>query len=139
MLSVLAACTGSRPQSPDVMTQTGTCDTVPPSHDGPASRVPAHHSTNPTYGIVVGAVSERGSGNALPFAMIDVRPDTAETWGVGSLADSLGGFTLWLSPGSYQLRTVAIAHRFPISHVTVQAAATETVRVSLRYYVCVGY
>jgi hypothetical protein len=86
----------------------------------------------------VGAVSQFGTGFAIPYATATITYPDGSVVRQGS-ADSLGGFAFLLAPGTYRVRARAIAHRFEDREVHVTAAAAETLRVALRYAVCHGY
>jgi hypothetical protein len=89
-------------------------------------------------GALVGAVSQIGTGFAIPYATATVQlPDGSDVR--QAPADSLGGFAILLAPGTYRVRVQAMAHRFEDREVQVRSAAAETLRVALRYAVCRGY
>ena len=92
------------------------------------------------FGAIVGAVSERGTGLALPHATIDIARLDGPPAARLLAADSLGGFVLdTLSVGTYRLRVRWFDHRFQLQELRITAGRVDTVLVALSYYRCVGY
>ena len=121
------------------------CGSVPPtSGAGVVPRVPSS-SPGSDRGAIVGTVSERKGGQAIPFGdatliPIQASPLVGGRKQLGVRVDSLGGFALSdVTPGSYTLRVRAINHPFDERRVEIQAGRVDTVRVAMRYYACTGY
>ena len=97
----------ARPSHRDlnVMTMPAVCDTAPPHREGSAPVIPSLAAPRAPFGAVVGAVSEVGTGLALPYATIDLARSDSAPPGRLLAADSLGGFALDTIPsGTYRLR-----------------------------------
>ena len=132
----------ARPSHRDlnVMTMPAVCDTAPPHREGSAPVIPSLAAPRAPFGAVVGAVSEVGTGLALPYATIDLARSDSAPPGRLLAADSLGGFALDTIPsGTYRLRVRSFDHRFNVRELRIAPATVETLVVALSYFQCTGY
>lgn len=133
------ACARPSHEDLNVMTMPAVCDSAPPHRSGPTPVIPTLSAAATGFGAIVGAVSESGTGLALPHATIDIARLDGPPDPRLFAADSLGGFVLdTLSVGTYRLRVRWFDHRFHLRELRVTAGSVDTVLVALSYYRCVG-
>jgi hypothetical protein len=130
----------------DIMTAAPVCDSTQaeanPSEPGPM--LPAVVRSVTDYAMVVGTAEEAASRHPFNASPIDLYP--ADTLNAASRTrlrtgtDKFGGFVFdSVPPGIYVIRGRFIAHQPAEQRVTVRAGSIDTVRLSLRRYVCYGY
>jgi hypothetical protein len=143
--AAIAGCAAAQP--PDVLQSAAVCDSVPePLGTGAVPRgvLPSRDSTPERASVVLGVVTEMGSGRPLRSAGVALfRVSTAsrrDPVGQEVPTDSAGGFVLGpVPPGAYTLRVRALRHRVDERPVVLRAGAADTVRVEMRYLRCAGY
>src|SRR5437763_7603763 len=116
-LGHLSGC--SRPQPPNIMIATATCDSVPPplrSGERVGGELPPGVLAIADNGAVVGVVLQARTGRPLQGASVWLGPvgtRVASTPVGRALSNPAGGFALRsVRPGTYTLRTMLIGH-FP--------------------------
>jgi hypothetical protein len=144
MLDVGAGCASRSP--PDLMLTEGRCDSVPAPLTRDERRggaLPRATSILPEAGLVLGVVTEAQSGRVLASAGVSLLQGAgAERTRVGPevLTDSAGGFVLGpQAPGQYTLRVRKMQHVLEERPLEVRAGVVDTVRITMRYFRCVGY
>lgn len=142
---LLTSLIGCRRQPSDGDMPAGWCDSVPPPVAANARRpvrVPDVVSRS-DQAAVVGTVTEAGTARPLE-SVISLRSDSASgglrrTMRTG-YTDSLGGFALTdIVPGIYTLQFRSVSHHMADQRLLLRRGATDTVRIELRFFTCIGF
>jgi hypothetical protein len=138
-----SACRTSKPI--DAMMMAPVCDSTPatpaPNEGGP--HLPKFEPQSTSHASVLGTVEEAVSRRPLHGAPVDLFIADSVN---GSHAqrrvytDQLGGFVFdSISPGQYTVKARFFSHQPIQREVMLRAGRPDTVRFSMRRYVCTGY
>ena len=139
--AVVASCARKAVRVPDPMTDMVECDTTPMKPLGRRVEIP-EVTPRPNQAALTGSVVQIETGDAIDYAVIDLRPSNpppkpVQIWKHGN---AKGGFSFdSVAPGVYKVRVRRLGEYSDTAVIQLTAGRVDTLLFRLRAYRCYGY